>query len=136
MIYRNAGSVHDSPPAPLRAGTPVPIPLRYDFLAGVCLTISCRRCGRGGDRRANLAGRINFKATLVNCKVRWPCTCLPANHFPARTSSTHDDAVEASWRQGETYMRPSIKRTLTGFLMVGALAFTAVRADAFGGFLH
>ena len=30
-------------------------------------------------------------------------------------------------------MRPSIKRTLTGLLMVGALAFTAVGADARGG---
>src|SRR5271163_894398 len=34
---------------------------------------------------------------------------------------------------GETYMRPSIKRSLTGLLMVGALAFTAVGADARGG---
>ena len=31
------------------------------------------------------------------------------------------------------FMRPSIKRTLTGLLMVGALAFTAVGADARGG---
>jgi hypothetical protein len=33
----------------------------------------------------------------------------------------------------ETYMRLSIKRTLTGLLIVGALAFTAVGADARGG---
>src|SRR5277367_6258959 len=39
---------------------------------------------------------------------------------------------EATW-QGETYMRPSIQRTLTGLLVVGALAFAAARADARGG---
>jgi hypothetical protein len=35
-------------------------------------------------------------------------------------------------KEGTIIMRPSIKRSLTGFLVAGALGFSAVGADAFG----